>query len=102
LYQRNYNMGVKSRKYMRRQNLEILAGHTMWGGLWPPITTWPASIFRLYLRMYFLFLPHIVFYFIFLIGFSAVCFISFSVAVTMIQMIMSLYSPGLEWGHISR
>ena len=59
----------KSRKYMRGQMLKILAGHMMnhhmvaaAGGVQrPPHIMWPASIFSIGLRMYFLLLPHIVF-----------------------------------------
>ena len=81
---RKYKMG-KIRKYkmcpkvrcMRRQLLNILAGHMMHhhmvaaagggrhhvvrGGRITPHIMWPASIFSICLRMYFLFLPHIVF-----------------------------------------
>jgi len=54
---RTYNMGP-TQKNKRRHMLEILAGHMMNRHV---VAAASASIFRIYLRLYFLNWPHIVF-----------------------------------------
>jgi len=55
---------AKSRKSNIGQKQQIHADwwhHVVWGGRRPPHIMWPASTFSIFLRMYFLLLPHIVF-----------------------------------------